>query len=262
MDNIITRTSYIYPLRYISGRIVEYDIKSANVSILYKYGKIDKKYYNYLTSLPKISREIEIGLLIRDDITYFDTIQEGIKEAKFALGKTNNIKPEEIIRVANDAVYINRPYDLKYTSFDNIIFNIKTISNSMIKLDKLVIFISYNGDNINIDVKGINDDKLSLHQEYMLSFIANAVYLLERSSIEDSIKFITEFYEDYINLRLDKGFYRELNVYSLFKYKHSEFFLEELSINDIDINYNLFIIRELWSIILEKFNIQINKRRI
>ena len=45
---ISSGTSYLNPSRFISGRIVEYDIRSANISALLDAGVIDIDQYNKL----------------------------------------------------------------------------------------------------------------------------------------------------------------------------------------------------------------------
>lgn len=248
-------TSYITPMKYVSGRILEYDIASANITMLRKYGKIDDNYYNYLRSIPKQNREIEIGLKIRSDNSFYQVIKQGITEAKMDLFQSNNIDPNSIVRIANDAVYINSSRDLAYTKFGDVEFKLKSINSSMIKLDKLIIFFLFNQEGINIDVKGINQTSQLLHADFLLSAIAECIYLVERVSTKDALEFVTNLFEDYVKLKLPIQFYRELTPESLYHLKDSNFYLTYVdSINNIDINYNLYIIRELFSIILDKYN--------
>lgn len=259
IEDIVSRISYLTPARYLSGRIVEYDIKSANITMLYKYNMISNDYFLYLSNLPKIDREIEVGNLIRKDKKFYDIIQYGIIEAKKKLFELNNLDLSSVVRIANDAVYINSSIDLAFTEFDNIIFKKKSLSSSFLKLDKLLFFFSYNNGDLNIDIKGINPEILKLHQEYMITFIANLIYTIERVNINDALIMITNFYEEYINMKLDIGFYRELNSSSMFKYKYGGFYISNIdTLDNIDINYNLYLLRELWSIVLEKCNIRRN----
>lgn len=259
LDYYANATSYITDKRYVSGRIVEYDIKSANITMLRKYNKIDDNYYNYLKRLPKYDREVEVGLLQRNREEYSGTIRNGIAEAKRKLLYSNEISPDSIVRIANDAVYINTSTDLLYTQFEDVLFVRKSISSSMLKLFNVIIFFWYNSDGINIEVKGLGDSKY-IHMDYILSIIANTIYLLERVSINDALKFITGFYEDYINLRLEKEYYREFTPQSYYHLKNSDYYLIDIDdINKIDIGYNLYIIRELWSIVLEKYNIGLKR---
>lgn len=261
---IVQNTNYTNPSRYLSGRICEYDIKSANITMLYNANIINYDYYLYLSKLPKINREKEIGLMIRDDVdengnsvkNLCNIIQQGIIQAKLMFIDSNNIELENIARIANDAIYINKPYDLENLVFGNVEFRKKLQANSMVQLrGKLIIFSWYINDNINIEVKGINEYVQSLHQEYMLTIIANVIYLMERVSVEDAIEFLSNFYEEYVNLKLPIQYYRELNSESLYRIKGSRYCVSNINdITMIDINYNLLVLRDLYSILIDMYN--------
>ena len=259
IEELINSITYETPSRYTSGRIVEYDIKSANITMLHKYGKISDRYYKYLSVLPKFDREKEIGLLIRNDSSYYDCIKKGISEAKRLLFESNNIQFNSVVRIANDAVYVNSSVDLQYTIFGDVVFKQKSIHQVMMKLYNLIIFFGYNIDgDYNLDIIGINNKNLELHSA-MLSVIANIIHLLERVSPKDAIQYINEFYIDYINFNLPKEFYRELNATSMYKYSNTKFYLSDIQdVHDIDINYNLYLLRELYAMALEKFNLRKN----
>lgn len=264
-ESILKQKSYFSPSRYISGRIIEYDIKSANISILRQSNYIDESYYRYLFQMPKFDREKEIGLLIQSDKRYYDVTSEGISKYKVLLGSHNSIQIQEIVRVANDAVYINRSKDLVYTKFDDYIeFKQKTIFNvSLVLLGKIIIFCKFNTDGtLDIDVKGLGKNQY-YHQDYMLTTIATVIHLAERSSLEDALNFLSRFIDDYIHLNLDVGYYREFDDQSFFRLKYYDKninfgILNSMSLNpdDLDINRNLLVLRDLWSIILELYNIR------
>lgn len=271
LNSILSSNNYLTPSRYISGRIVEYDIKSANISTLRELNIISDDQYTRLSKLPKNDREIEIGLMIRQDESIYQNIQKGIKSAKLALGKANNINPFSIVRIANDAVYINSNIDLQYTRFGNYIeFKQKSIYNIMLVLDKLIIFLSFlpNGS-FDIDVKGISQEKLILHENYMLSLICSTIVLKERTGTLSAINYLSNICEDYLHYNLPVQYYREFNSDSLYRINYSiptisesiSFYpsVMEVSENDkhcIDINYNYFLLRELWSILIEFYNMK------
>lgn len=259
LDKFISQHSYITPLRYVSGRIVEYDIKSANITMLRKYHMIDDNCYNYLRNLPKINREIEVGLMIRENPKFLEVINNGIIEAKKQLFYKNKINPDSVIRIANDAVYINSSLDLPYTTFDDVIFKIKSVSSAIMKINRLLFLYWYSNQNININVIGLGKSQ-ELHSNYMIGFIAQVINYIEIVSIKDALSFVTQFIDDYINLKLDKHFYRELTPESLYKCKNSSFYMSDIdNLNDIDIGYNFYLLREIYSIVLEKYNIQIRR---
>ena len=251
VDNIL----YLTPEAYTSGRIIEYDIKAANITMLSKDNLISPDYAFFLSNLPKQVREVEIGMLIRSNSRFYESIAKGIKEAKRELIMANNIDPDNIVRVANDAVYINSSYDLKVTQFNGVAFVKKSIYDSMLSLVKgLTIFLSiYKDNNLDISVKGINEYNQELHKDYFMTFLANIMYLMQRGSKEDVFELYNKFYKDYVELKLPIEYYREFNSASMFKIKHKDYYVNTpiSDIGLIDINHNLYLLRNLYSIILQ-----------
>lgn len=256
---LATSNTYLIDRKYVSGRIIEYDIRRANSTILFKYNKIDQDLYNYLNNVDKNIREVTIGKMIREDKEIDKIIKKGIIEAKKQLFEANNIQPHEVIRIANDAVYVNRSMNLQYTDFDIVHFAQKSISNSFLNLNKYLFFINYDNNQIGVDIKGIGENQI-LHQDYLISIIVNIICTLEFNSIKEAIKQLNLFIDDYVNLRLDVGFYREFNPESKFrlkpfiKYTRFSFlsdFVDQNEISSIDISYNLYILRELMSILFQ-----------
>ncbi len=263
MDNltrdILTKDNYINPLRYISGRIVEYDMKAANVSILFDKGVIDYDSYVQYNMLPKDIREKEIGLLIKHDRSIYDTIAGGIKEYRIKFGEVNNIDSLQICRISRDAIYINTSTDLPITQMSNVVeFRPKSISNVMLTLGKIIIFVSLVNNGISIDVKGLGNS-YTLHQNYMLNIIGSVIYYIERSEIKDALNFLSSIIDQYINKELDIGYYRNFNsgsTYTLYigDYVYDVLEIDPTYLDNIDINCNLTVLRELWSICIELYN--------
>ena len=267
---LASRQNYFCDSRFISGRIMEYDIRAANISMCREYGILNDEFYQYLLYSDKRYREEFIGWQIAKEkeenkgkpaleaSATYRTIYEGIKKAKIQLFEANNIQPIEVIRIANDAVYVNRPTDLQYTRFGDFIeFKQKVVAESVVKLSStLILFFWHDASGLNIDVKGINDEVQVLHQNYMFSVLGSIMLAYERAGIVDAIKFIEEFYNDYVNRKLDINFYRELTPKSMFRLVNSGYYLNDvrnIDINCIDISYNGNIIREFWRILLSKF---------
>lgn len=268
MDNslkeIICKQNYLSPIRYISGRIIEYDIKSANISILRSKNIISQEDYEYLYSLPKYIREKEIGLREKEDPSLYTSIQTGIKESKCDLIDFNQINESQIVRIANDAVYINSNINLQYTKFgDYIEFKQKSNYNVYCNLLGIIIFCKFESDgNIHIDIKGLGNNYI-LHQNFMVYTIVSTITLLERSGILDAIDYLSEICESYVKRELPVGYYREFNSESLYKTSYMTlnmaYGLTDISEEqkfDIDINYNYTILRELWSILFEIYNLR------
>lgn len=264
------RTNYITDKQIIIGsNIIEYDIKQANINILRAYNDInDFEYYN-LMKADKQSREILIGRKIQiekkmnpDEISPIaEHIREGIKIAKDNLLVSNNIDSNEVVRIANDAVYVERQFPLQNTVFDifnrgcDISFIDKGHFSSFIKLGRVSVFLRIESDEtLVVDVKGINDELIPLHQPF-LGFICNILFYLERTDITTTLSIYNEFYKEYINRELPIEFYREFNSDSDIRIdSHHRFygsrFLEEKYKSLVDINYNLLMLREIYGIIL------------
>ena len=276
MNNIIQlvrNQNYISPSRYISGRIIEYDIKSANISTLRQGNHITEEDYQYLSNLPKQQREIEIGLRIKNDPSVYTKIQAGIKDAKEALVKYNNLTEDNIVRIANDAVYINSGIDLQYTQFgDYIKFVPKSISNIYLRLNKIIVLLGFKEDgNINVDVKGIGDNNSLLHENYMINTIVTCIVYLERAGIQEAVGYLSDLCAHYVNYDLPVGYYREFNASSCYRIKtpfgtfdpfNGDTFgadnVNEMDKYCLDINYNYTILRELWSILIEIYTMRIH----
>lgn len=266
INDIIEKQNYLTPSRYLSGRIVEYDIKSANISVLRDQDIITEEDYQYLKNLPKINREIEIGLREKAEPSLYTDIQKGIKDAKRCLANFNQLEDDQIVRIANDAVYINSNIDLEYTRFGEYVeFKQKSEFDVYCNLCGILIFCRFLDDgNIDVDIKGIGNNMI-LHQDYMVYTIVSTIALLERSGVEDAISYLSEICEQYVNRMLPVGYYREFNSNSIFRMPYnSEFGFGDFGITNIneadkhilDINYNYTILRELWSILVEIYSIR------
>ena len=266
LDNNCTlweNTNYLSPIMYLnSSSIVEYDIKQANITMLYGYNMISKEQYEYLSGLPKQDRERYVGIMIGEDKEVYKSIKNGIKNARKFFMEENNIKDSEIIRIANDAIYVNCNYhssefELGFTLPNkNIVgrFAIKNVFDTYIKLDKLSIFFKYNrttGD-CNFNVIGMTDEALALHEGYMLNFLIEYLTTLKISSPEQCVSFFNDFFQKYINRQLPIGYYREFNSRSKFNIGGGNSiwnmdYLEERDKGIIDIECNGKLLRELFA---------------
>ena len=268
INSIITSTSYHYPFGYISGRIVEYDMIKANISVLRYADIISQEQYDYLKRLPKQLREKEIGLMELKDYTLYQRKASLINEFKLQFAKLNALKDYEVIRVANDAIYVNRPMDLEYTKMNEFVeFRTGEPWDVYIGMKDLEIFYRYHQNNNVLDIKGVNDNSLYLHNEDgMLNIFTNVIIYMERSSIDYAIEYLSDMIKQYVARQLPINYYREFNSRSMFHIVVngiSYYVLDgsRLNPNEIEIDYNLYILRELWGIITSIYN-QNQRRRL
>lgn len=256
-DSLCRQKKYRSNVKFIIDcNIVEYDITAANVSILTDRGIISNSDRELLMELPKLDREIAIGMQLRDNKINYDEIATGIADAKCELMRLNNFSDEDIFLIDNDALYIiNKPLAKnlqvgKYTSFrvDNIWSSYCRLSNS------IELFYFYNRyQNVEkFRAKGLGASA-SLHQNFFISFLKELFFTAQNSGIKDAIEFLQNFYKAYIDKTLDIGFYREFtsagryaaNISSITNSKYYMDTVYPFQVNDLDISYNAAVLREI-----------------
>lgn len=254
----ISRIYYTSNIPYITSQFIrEYDIKKANISILLSKGVIDTNQYNFLYNTDRMTRQITIGKMIRDNPKIGNILKEGINEVVYKFLEINNISENDILSRKNDAIFIINKIP-SITKFGNIEFVNKNIYTSYINLNSIEIY--YCLDRINnlekIDIKGISDDKLVLHENYFINFLCEYFYRVENSLPEDTIKWFKEFFISYLSNSLDEGYYRTFDSMSvinttrlgMYSYNISGYTLPS---EIIDISYNLSLLRLLYRYLLE-----------
>ena len=269
MDNnklleTVSNMNYLSDIPFIFDRdIYEYDIRQANIHALLAIGKIDINKYNYYKKVPKQIREVDIGYMIQSDPSLYNQIQEVIKEAKRQFVSKNNINLQQILRIANDSIYIISPYKTLDTTVNingvAIEFVCKNHFNSYMKLcDSILFFLDSSGDYWNLDIKGINKNKIEYHQE-LLSMICNIVDARINGGKESAIYQLVALQKEYVNFSLPESCYRELNAESGFRINntidHQSYILSYIygldNMRNIDISYNLNILRNIYSYLMQ-----------
>lgn len=227
----------------ISNEIIEYDIRSAGFNIS-KYFKLLPQYkINYLEKLGKKQRHIQLGLYQREDKEFKKILNEKFMETRKWFFENNDVGDEEILSVKKDALFVLKR--CKNISLGNIEFIEKNVYTSYYYLNNLEFYYNKN----TIDVKGIDDELLKLHEDYMLNFLHEFFRLNEVNTRKMSIKLLKQFAKYYKSKRLDIGYYRELDKQSLFRLKERLFgeivgakYTEDIDKVDMWYNYKNYVI--------------------
>lgn len=249
------KKNYLLDIPYlIATNIYEYDIRQANINVLYDIGVIDYEYYMKLSKLPKIERQIEIGLAIRNNKDLDVKLKDGITMYRKRFLEDNNIDDMDILSIKNDAIFLINKIPT-VTKYNNVEFIQKNQYSSYMKVfGNLEVYFKsdmVNG-NIILDVKGISDNNLKLHEEYMCTWLANTLFDLEVGDIEVVLKNIQDFYISYINRTLPLGYYRSFDSFSCYYliYGLDRTFaimnIEDKDVQFININTNLNVIRDVY----------------
>lgn len=221
----------------ISKDIIEYDIKSAGFNLVKKYKLLDDKKIDTLEKSDKKKRQILIGLYERNDKDFKHTLNDAFVDARRLFFEANELCSNDVLSIKKDAIITTK--HCTELIFDNVEFVEKHKYTSYYYINKLEFYVGPT----TLDIKGISDDKLIYHRDYMIDFLFKIFKMIETHSDDIVIKNIKEFSYHYKNRTLDIGYYRELNKDSLFKLNYELLntmvgMVELDSVDDVDIQYN------------------------
>jgi hypothetical protein len=221
-------------IQYLTNKeIIEYDIHHAGFNISKYFKLLSKEIIDELEYLPKEQLVVRLGLLQKEDKDYKNNLKEKFIETRKMFFEANNLIDEDILSIKKDAIVTLKRCPI--VTFDNISFK-EEIFSSYYFINKKEMYV---GDGY-ISVKGISNDKLKLHENYMLAALYKLFKMLESTTDYNYIikKFIS-FSDDYKNGLLDVHYYRELDEKSLYRIQDDLGFANDVeNINDIDITYN------------------------
>lgn len=234
---LIERHSYLdTSIDFIISDIIEYDIQSAGFTMIKAHNLLPQSTINYLDSLDKLKRNIAIGKIARKKPGFFKLINDHIKDYRVQFYIENELIDEDILSIKKDAIYTKKY--CQYLNFDIIKdsqlyestnerpmvvgkdnsqtiikFIPKYIYSAYLYLDKKELYYNRN----NIDVKGITDNRLVLHEEYIIKFLHEMITILTRYDNDLFKKKLVSFADKYKKRELHPGYYREFNDLSEFK---------------------------------------------
>lgn len=257
MNDLWQKINYRAPVQYIIDMTIrEFDITKANISVLRDANAITEELYQYLYRAPKQERSVYIGKLEGKHPEIVPVLKSGIEKARRTFIETNGIETNEVLAIRNDAIMVigDRPIsNLQMT--DRVAFRLAAAYRSFYKLDYMDFF--YNYDLITrtevLDIKGLNNESIELHKQFMLDFLAELFYTAQIEDCKGAISILNNFYKQFINKELDIGFYRELNSQSQFRFINSmtsvgRLYSDNCSNYDkkyIDLSCNANILRQL-----------------
>ena len=187
---------------FIKRNIYEYDIYKANISCLLEMGEINQEQYNMLKDIPKDERAKFVAAFekLEADTSkgYHIFVEKSLEKFK----KLNDIKEENIIEIAFDAIWIDKEVNnLEVT--ENIKFTRKRKASSILEMGKVKFY--FNSIDNTFFQRGLGKKEspwFEIIKEYMS--------LSEIEDIENLNRFISNFKEKYINKKLNKEFYQRL----------------------------------------------------
>ena len=187
---------------FIKRNIYEYDIYKANISCLLEMGEINQEQYNMLKDIPKDERAKFVAAFEKLEANTSKGYHLFVEKSLEKFKKLNNIKKENIIEIAFDAIWIDKEVNnLQVT--ENIRFTCKRKASSILEIGKVKFY--FDSTNNTFFQRGLGK-KESLWFEIIKEYMR----LLEMEDTENLNKFIFDFKEKYTNKKLDKEFYQRL----------------------------------------------------
>ena len=264
LNQLYEKDTYTTEEAYMTGNIVEWDISKANISILLWKGLITPEKYEYLYNCPKTKREIYVGLMQKKDININKGLNEGFKEARKLFFEQNQLDLDRVISIRKDAVFLHNCIP-RVTQFGPIRFVEKGHFTTFVSLpDNVDLFYLYDQYSKNelIEVKGISDNIIERHEEYMVDLLKAILVSAQSEGVKVTLEFIEEVANVYASREMDIGYYREFNNKSLFRTVHviggERYYIENIPNNQefnmkyLDISYNYSILMKLYSIFASK----------
>ena len=265
------KTLYLKDIDFlINDTIYEYDLAKANISILRHYNMISQKIYEKLFNAERVQRQVIVGKLQKSDPAIAEALSVGFVEARRLFFEMNGLEDKDILSIKKDAIFCLRqvPYTLVAEYMNFVAKNLYTSYYYIPSQKKEIYYCNCPNIPEKLDIKGMSDESLKLHEGYMKEFIM-VLFDIAQSNIKEALDTISRFIDLYRQRSLDIEFYRTFDTNSKFIFKSSpnttEVFSSSLPFvqnkDYLDISYNNNLLIDLYKIISKQYTIMTRKPR-
>ena len=196
-------------ISFLISDIVEYDMKDAGFSIIKERNLLPKETIEELANIAdKKERQRKIGLLQRgaENKAFREELARGFKEYRLWFGEVNELNDEDVLAIKKDAIFVKKfCYHTEYGN--HIKFVEKNVYTAFMQFGSFEFYLKESG----LDVKGILNDHLELHQRGILQVIIRVMKLLSQYEDTAAIKYVVKVMNDYKTYQLPVEYYREFN---------------------------------------------------
>lgn len=219
------KSHYASKIEYIVDSIIrEFDISKANISILRDANVLSEERYQYYLTCPRMERQIAIGKLQGSNPKISEILKSGITNAKKIFMETNSIDDSEVLYIRNDAIAIIGQRIIRNLNIsEHVSFRQTAMYTSFYKFKSLDFLYFYDPvtNSERLDVKGLGEDGVRLHKDFMLEFLSELFYCAQMEGIQNAIQLLQMVHQNYLKRELSIGYYRELNSGARFKLSQS-----------------------------------------
>lgn len=189
--------------------IYEYDIRSANANLMRYYHLADDSVVDDLLRLPKSKRTKRVGIMQKDK-KFAKSLSEAFANIRKEFFEANELELNDIVSVKKDAIFTRKMCPI--ITFGNVEFVIKNQYSSFLQLPRIELYYREGA----LDVKGIDDTKLSLHENGMIAFLKKFFRRAENLEKSDVLRFLRRYSTQYKLWELPLDDYREFNADSMY----------------------------------------------
>lgn len=253
------KSSYTADISYLTNVFIyEYDISKCNINVLRTKGIMNQETYDFLYAAPRMIRQKYVGNMCKDPAIE-KARKEGVIEARRMFFEANGIQDRDVLSIKNDAIFIiNR--QIQYTEFGLIKFVKKNVYTSFYQMVGMEFYYYYSNATKEeyLDVKGISNKKLELHEPHFTQILKDVFYSIQINGPEVSMRMLKDIYTEYIGLKLPIECYRRFDASSMFHFKFVSVMGTGYEIESVtedmkpmlDISNNLKILMELQRILV------------
>lgn len=235
--------------------IREYDIRSANTSLMSYYGLMPDKDIEKIAAMDRDEREITVGKLMRKSPEFSRGLEKAFTDIVEEFISVNGLdRDNDIISIKKDAVFVRNRH-VKQTRFgESVQFRPKGEYGGFIQIPGFE-FYWKTGDR-GFDVKGISDDLLPLHKEGVLDLMRSI--FKESNSTLDLWRFLKEYASCYKRKDLPFAAYRQFDNSSKFlvHMMNQDILMDNINegmLEYLDISFNyLNVYLECLKVVLER----------
>ena len=192
--------------------ITEWDMKSGNTSILREFSLIPEKKIEKIEQMSRELRQKEVGLLQKKDKSLASKLEAGFDEIITRFIAVNELENDDIISIKRDAIFIRSRTPKFQTIGQYCTFRPKGVYSAFLLLDGKEFYMTPDS----FDIKGFPDDKVSLHNNGILSYVHAFLEDFDYD-MRGLNQYCKEFVSAYKNKELPIEFYREFSSDSQFK---------------------------------------------
>ena len=217
--------------------IEEWDIRSANTSLMRYYKLATPKIIEKFEKMEKQDREPAVGLYLRKNKECAVALEKAFTDIINEFLTANGLDIDmDVISIKKDSVFVRNKV-VQCSEFGDVKFIKKNSYSGCLLIPNYEFYYSRNS----IDVKGISDDVLDLHQDGTLALVS--MMMQESNNWIELNQFMKEYAIAYKTRQLPFNAYREFTSASKFRVNlyGSEMMMDDIDedlIEDVDISYN------------------------